>query len=1152
MKKSLLLLSAFLLSVIGVSAKNGAPHTIKASALVNKVTLSWHSPAADMTLKQHNDYNYNGMDGKQLDPQGPCIIYGANRYSAAELQNYVGKKIEAITYFEYRDAADVEVQIYENNKLVRSQHIGAHTYVKNQTDTVRLAEPYVIPAGVELLIVNKLTHGSNQELSLTTDKTVTVGKGNVYSYDGKNWKNDGNGDFIITAILGYEKCDEPLGYNIYCNGTKVNDELLTGTAYSLTEQQGGNNLYTVGAVYENGEEISEPCAVSVADMATAYPSVNNLQVITEGVEGILTWEAPIATADEMTWATKTKGNSIGGTSTTSPKVWVKSEFSAGDIVAFHGHKIKALSCFIAEKTLTAGTAVIFKNGAVDYYEAVPADLINAIEETGSMLTMPLATPYEFVDGNTYAYGFYFTHAKSAHPVGTDNGAGFTKGNQFSVSSPSSSFEKSNPSWKTLASGNIPGNFMLYATMEASEGAMKTTPTASYLVYRNGEKIAEVKDPEYLDEVPTIGNYDYEVYAKSEDNRISSVAAKKTVTYNLPAGYNPPTIFQSDYDKDSHKVSMAWSSKVCEMKKYGTASYLAGFSEEVDLKWGARFSKEELAPYVGFSISEMTMGIGAELDTFAIQIYAGKELVSSEVIKKGEINAATLYKLNLDNPVTIEADKDYYLCYSANVPAKANALIVDAGPLKDGGAMVSLNGGSSWNKLGLVASDMANYNIVISAMAYPKSPGDKAAAVKLGSNGMLTEEMQRDALPLINVEEMRAFETEGIGVEASEAVKVAKKAPKKAAAAPEEFAYNVYCNGELIQSSDATSIEYVLPAYNDYSIYVTSLFNVNGYVWESAPSDTWLFFYEAPQLAPAPYGLSGKKENGELNLAWSDATCKEGLLKMHGTEALGNAIGMTGSGTREGHHAVMYTPEKIAEMGIAGNTITHINFKLADNNIKSCYVFAMYRNSKIFEQDVDIDNVVKGWNVVRLNREITIPANDNFSFGYHITYASGVKPAACDDGPAISGYADLISSSATDGYWYSLLTKYKLDYNFLISANMSAKDANVDETVTLEPAMKGDVTYNVYCNGEQIATGVAEGKYSVASPATGYYQVSCVENGEESLLSNKLYYDATTGILSVAANNASAAGAAYDLAGRRIASSANANVVVTKGKKFINK
>ena len=54
-------------------------------------------------------------------------------------------------------------------------------------------------------------------------------------------------------------------------------------------------------------------------------------------------------------------------------------------------------------------------------------------------------------------------------------------------------------------------------------------------------------------------------------------------------------------------------------------------------------------------------------------------------------------------------------------------------------------------------------------------------------------------------------------------------------------------------------------------------------------------------------------------------------------------------------------------------------------------------------------------------------------GYHLTYKKGVTPMAGDAGPAVAGYGDLISSSGSNGYWYSLADKYGQDYNWLIEA-----------------------------------------------------------------------------------------------------------------------
>ena len=154
-----------------------------------------------------------------------------------------------------------------------------------------------------------------------------------------------------------------------------------------------------------------------------------------------------------------------------------------------------------------------------------------------------------------------------------------KGNSFSTSSPKSSgFEASNPSWKTLAEGSIPGNFMLTADVEADGEEISAAPEiAGYDIYRNGVLLAaDVKELKYTDTVEDLGTYNYGVVAKGKDGRLSP-AKEIDVTYTLPAAYEAPVILSSTID-ENNKLDLTYSAEAIELKHYDAAAYMAGFSD----------------------------------------------------------------------------------------------------------------------------------------------------------------------------------------------------------------------------------------------------------------------------------------------------------------------------------------------------------------------------------------------------------------------------------------------------------------------------------------------------------------------------------------------------------------------------------------------
>ena len=796
-----------------ICAQSGQPHSLKADVTFQDVTLSWKAPTDDITLQWHDDEDYNGLDGVLKDPQGAVEFYAASKFTADELAPYAGQTIDAVRYWEYREIFKASVVIFEDGKAVYEQPADLSGFEKNSWRNVKFDEPYTIPEGKELMIAVRYSCGRNMEFVAICDRAATKGKGNLYSYDGKTWNIDAPGDFLITALLHNEATETPTGYNVYRDDAKVNAELIAdATSYTLAGEAEGVHKYKVGAVYASNEQMSAEIEVNSLSAYNYLPSVSGVSGTVDHLTGTLQWGAPLQRGDEMTWSNKTLGQSIGGTSSTNPQVWIIQQFAPTDLAAFPNHQITAINSYIKnDGTITTVTAFVMKNGVIDYFEQVSEDAVAAITPD-AWNKFALAEPYKMELGNEYAFGLYYKHTKGGHPVGVDNGVTVDgKGNTFSTSGPSSSgFGNTKPYWKTLSSGDIPGNFMLTADVEAlSPEAAEPMTVTGYDVYRDGEIIAtDVQETTYKDEVPDLGMYTYAIVAKGEGGKVSDKTST-ILTYTLPSEYTAPVIV--DYNQTGRDISMSWSSSAFEMKKYGTASYVAGFNEEMPLMYGAKFTAEELADCAGYKLSQITFGIGDELDAFSLKVIAeGGEVLYEEPFAKGDIEPGYLYTLTFDegSVVKIPEGKDVYLVYDATLPAGASPILLDAGPEVDGGAVVNLAGGTgTWLKMSTIASDLAGLNIVIGALAVAdgaaQSPA-KAPAVRL--NGTKLDGQRVEKLTVTAVKDINLDEVE-FGLEP--AVKPAK-APAKAAEKPVAKSYRIYSNGEMVTETKLRSTRRRLP------------------------------------------------------------------------------------------------------------------------------------------------------------------------------------------------------------------------------------------------------------------------------------------------------------------------------------------------------
>lgn len=1148
----LAVLSGFLCPTTGY-AQDGQPHSVKAVANYSDVTLSWKKPAEQIALQWHNGVAYNGRDGIQSDPEGMNVIYTGAKFTPADLKNYAGQTVDSIAYYEYRDAYKVSVLIYEDGKVVREQPVNVTDFKKDSWRKVALDEPYKLPKDKNVMFSVRFEAGTNLDFVAICDREATRGKGNLYSYDGRNWKSDAPGDFLVTAILQNNATQDPDGYNVYRDGTKANAEAITNTEYTLKGEADGTHTYNISAVYSDGEKKSYDVTASTVSIMKAVPPVSSLSATVSELTDTLKWTAPLAGGSEMTWCNSQPGRSIGGTSTSSPKVWIKQEFSSEDLAAFPNHKITALKAFVGEEGgITGVTAFVMRNDTIVYNEALTDEQVAAIQP-GNWFTVTLKEPYVMTAGNSYAYGFYYTHTAKKHPVGVDNGIAVEeKGNSFSTSSPSSKgFEKSKPSWKTLSSGNLSGNFLLKAEVEALSSDVTEKKIAGYDIYRDGEKIAsDVAGTSYTDQVTDLGTYSYSVVAKTSDGK-ESPAQSTYVTINLPEEYAAPVVV--DYDQTGKDVSFSWSTDAKELKHYGKAAVLTGFQDETPLIWGAKFSKEDLADYAGYSIKQLKFGIGEALDGFKIEVYSSdKQKLFSREYAKGDIEPGYLYSSTVDDSEApkIPAGQDLYIVYNATLPAGSKAMILDNGPAVDGGAVVSFTSGQSWMNLGNVAPTLKDYNVVISALAVAPETSGKQAARKAEN-----AEIELKSTPLgsqiiktltVKADKEAEKEVSDYGIEPD--VKSAV-APFKAVAKPKAKSFRVYRNNQLVSDGAATTYNETLNEYGIYEYYVTAVYE-NG--WESAASKTLTFSNLIAQKTQAPYDLQGVKDGENLKLTWSAPDAAPELSYQLGEKD--NVLGMTkSSGNLEGYQVIKFAAGELADK--AGKEVSHIKFKLADTNLLSASVVVLNGDNIIYEQPVEVSDLVKGWNNIRLNKPVKIDGNRDLSLGYHISYESGVKPLVCDEGPAVAGFGDLISSSGTPGYWYSLKTKFKQDMNWRISAVLQTPDAELKARAAAadEPAL----TYTVYRDGAVVESGITATELTVENAVQGKYTVTAVTADGESAESNAVVYGEVSGISSTKETLKTDNGMIYSADGRIVSRSGKVGnlkkgLYIMNGKKIIVK
>ena len=1060
--------------------------------MFSDINVKWTAPQNIKEMRWHDNNNYNGEGGIRKDPQGPAVIYASSIFNAEDLKYHVGETLDAVTYYQYYQAISATVIIYENENPVVEQDADMTKYEKDTWNKVMLEKPYVIKAGVDVRIAVKYIHGPNLQFVAMTDK-VPNPKGNFRSYDGKKWEHSSAGTYMITANFKNTVDEVPIGYNVYVDNVKQNTELLTDTVFTAAKLADGSHQVVISSVYGNQEYKSYAMEAVTRSADKMFPGVSSLAASVKKLTGTLSWTEPLVRSDnEMTWSNKTFGNSIGGTASKNTKVWIKNEFTPTDMVTFANSKISAINVMFTEAVISKVKLFIMKNGEIIYGEAMPESEVQKIKaKEWIKFKLSRAVPVE--TGADFSYGLICYHEPGKKPISVDSSNGLNwKGNVFSTSSEnSSSFVKSKPYWKTLTQGKIAGNWMLSADIVTDE-AVPTAKTATYNVYRDKTQIAEnITAMEYVDEVDNPGMYKYEIEAVGSNGNPSQKITKNVV-YELPSEFRAPNMGNTTFNKDTKEVGLEWNMDV-QLSHCGEVKYILGFEEEMEMMYGAHFTGEELQPYDGYTVKNLIFAIGDEIGAdLKLQIYNDSgTLLTSDTIAKKDLTIQAIYTLPLTKPIKVNSTEGLYVVYNTILPAGKSPIIIDEGPLKDGGAIVSVTGGKNWMKLGTINSTYNDYNIFI------------GMGVSMATDNQSSEVQYVGSMPLMK------STPKPVEIQAQKAAK-----PKAADLSSKVVGYDIYKNYELIASTTEMSYKEVLKEYGNFNYFIVAKYS-NG--WESPQSESIVITNEIPQKGNAPYNLVGEaaKDGAKTNftLTWEPADQTPKLT--YETGSLSHGMGMTASSKTMNTYAVNLFPAN-ALIEHIGKLITHITFGLYNTDVTTLDIVVFDGTGIMYQQEVAVESlldITKGYNVIRLNNPVKIEAGKEYRIGYYVTYPKGNKPLLCDEGPAVDGLGNLISSTAsgTSTAWKTLKKLNKdLDFNWRINATLQEPNSVMKAANT--------TTYNVYCNKELVKSGITETTVTIPDAVTGYYAVTEVKNGVESAESNTVYIEtANSGVDEIAAD-----------------------------------
>ena len=1040
-----------------------APHTLKATATFDKMTLSWKSPTAPIELKWHDGTSKFVTSGKTKE-QGLNDIIGAARFNSEELAPYANKIIDAIEYYEGYDPFEAYVQIYENGTLVRNQKVNLAGFQPKTWRNAKLDEPYLIDGDKEIMVAVKIVYGGERYSMLAFDNGPTHKKGNLVSYDnGKTWTTFEKGDVLVTAHIRNLSNTEPSGYELIADNDLLTEELITDTTFTIEHSVDGEHLYFVKAIYKNGEESLVRAATvnATTKVVTNYvPSPGYLQGYYDADNrSELVWKKPLKRGDEITWSNKHFVGSVGGNKETS-RVWIYHTFTANDLIAFPNHQISAVNAYFTQAAPTSMKIFVLKNGKIDYFRDVTDEELAAVNIDG-WTKFPLEEPYKFEQGNDYGFGYYCIHPTDIKIVGVDDSEGvWNKGNAVATTAPAENFEDSKFSGIPLSLYRYNGNTMLTADIEALGEVPPYEEIVGYDLYVNDELVAsDLTERSYIYTADEPGAFKFSVVAKSAGGKVSP-AVDCYMSLELSEDHNPPYILSSNYDPQTGKVELEWTRGVARLMKCNEKShYTWGYNRDLEYSAGQMFTAEELSDLKDYEIYAIDYTMGASAEKLALEIYADSECIFSEDITS--LSPGFARTLWLDEPVRIPEGKNLYIVYSMLSPKDSYVLPIDNGPYMPGGAVASLDHGKTWITLGETENEENLYNVYIKTQIRPCSTAREEENQK--AEGTIANGVRRQ---------------------------------------PKVEKCIVYRNSIPVAETTGSSFSEIIDQYGEFTYTVSCVF-ANG--WESERSNSFYVENHIPQKPEAPYNLRGEVADGNLSLTWDAIDADAAVLKFHN----GNVNDSVGIGRYGCNYTIRISADSIAQMGKTGDLITHVKFYLASTDVNTCAAIVAVGSNIVRKQYVDVGNLVKGWNVVRLDEPFIIKSEyADVKVGCFLKHDLAVKPMAVDNGPAVIGRGDVYAEYTT---FKSLATNYGKDANFMIEGIFQKGSKTMRTSALRDEADMPVITYNVYRNGEAVASGITGMNYRIASAAEGTYTVTATVDGVESAESNEIIYSCPTGI-----------------------------------------
>lgn len=340
---------------------------------------------------------------------------------------------------------------------------------------------------------------------------------------------------INTVCLTWQKgllAGDVLGYNVYRDGTKLNEEPIREMKYYDNVMVEGTYTYTVAAVYNDTEKVSDEVFVTVNAKSVSKPQT--VFVRQKGVNSArMQWLEPETNFINRTYVDMETANLQGFGVTTDMSFEVAVNFDKADIANYAGNKVTKVQFYPMSTDATDWKLNLYtRNGDDGSLQLLMSQNITQPLNDRKFNTVALDTPLDLPDGDLIV-GISVT-APVGMVFGMDYGrseAGYSDLLRQSVESDFFSITEMSSSTSTP----YITSWLMNVVLEPENASTDVDKVESYTIYADGNVVGETTELGYTVDALADGEHTLGVSATYADGKTSdAVSAALNVAANYKA------------------------------------------------------------------------------------------------------------------------------------------------------------------------------------------------------------------------------------------------------------------------------------------------------------------------------------------------------------------------------------------------------------------------------------------------------------------------------------------------------------------------------------------------------------------------------------------------------------------------------------------